>query len=140
MFGAAFFRLTLQRVRLPLLTAPAAFLVANALMLTANEPRIENAIGGSLLAIVAVSAEGSTNITLSVLRLPPLVFLGTISYSLYIWQQLFKYSYDGGFPAVGAVALSILVATLSYYHIELSGKKAVLLAWRQHNTRAKMSE
>ena len=53
------------------------------------------------------------------LRTPPFVFIGTISFSLYLWQQLFA---NANLPIVHAFPLGILeavaVATASYYFIE----------------------
>ena len=54
------------------------------------------------------------------LRLPAVMYLGTISYSIYLWQQLFLYN---GSPFALDFPLSLLqvllAAILSYYLIEL---------------------
>ena len=53
----------------------------------------------------------------------PLTWLGTISYGLYLWHQVFLQAAPWGVPATGwrreaAVALAIAVAALSYYLLE----------------------
>ncbi|SCM74378.1 putative acyltransferase [uncultured Pleomorphomonas sp.] len=132
-FGAAFLRLMLQRVRVPSWTIPIAFGTANGLMLVTTEPWASATVNGVLLAFVAATAERSAFPVRQLFESRPLVFLGTISYSLYIWQQLFKYAYEGGFPLFGAVILSIVVAIFSYYRVELPGKSAILSIWRRRS-------
>jgi peptidoglycan/LPS O-acetylase OafA/YrhL len=56
-----------------------------------------------------------------VLNYKPVMWLGKISYSLYLWQQLF--CWDSPLPWLGRfpqnVIASLIAATLSYYFIEL---------------------
>lgn len=65
------------------------------------------------------------------LALPPVVFIGRISFSLYVWQQLFLESHGAIFPLVDLspsllLALAFAAAILSYYLIEQRS-----LQWRQ---------
>jgi peptidoglycan/LPS O-acetylase OafA/YrhL len=56
-----------------------------------------------------------------VLRSQPLVWLGKISYSLYLWHVAILYYFDppgATFTAVAWVAVSIVVATASFYLVE----------------------
>jgi len=54
------------------------------------------------------------------LNLPPVVWLGTLSYSLYLWQQLFlNRGASSGFCAFPQnLILALLCAALSYYAVE----------------------
>jgi peptidoglycan/LPS O-acetylase OafA/YrhL len=83
-----------------------------------------------LAAFVLAAATDPGPLARALLASAPLRFIGRISYSLYLWQQLFLYwwSIDSSawiarFPANLAAALG--VATASYYLIERP-----LLAWR----------
>ena len=69
---------------------------------------------------IALSIEGSIQRKLKILNLRPVVWIGTLSYSLYLWQQLFSNTQQQplllAFPAnlVGLLAL----AAASHYLIE----------------------
>ena len=56
------------------------------------------------------------------LCLPPVVFVGKLSYSLYLWQQLFMGPIEGRFAPLRAfpinIVLSFLFALFSYYVVE----------------------
>lgn len=69
-------------------------------------------IAGALLAVVAVHVASTRRIP--VLEWDWLVWLGAISYSLYLWHALFLYV----LPAWVAVALAVLVAWLSWQAVE----------------------
>lgn len=131
-FAAAFMRLALKDVRLPPWMVPIAFGAANGLMLITTEPWVSSTVNGVLLAFVGASLERSAFPALRFFESRPLVFLGTISYSLYIWQQLFMYAHEAGFPLPVAVALSLIIATFSYKRVERPGKNAILFIWRRH--------
>lgn len=130
-FAAAFLRMTLKDVRVPSWVPTVAFATANFLMLSTSEPWAAATVNGLLLALVGASAERSNAPMLQLLESLPLVFLGTISYSLYIWQQLFMYSHQAGFPLFGAVTMSMVVATFSYYRVERPGKTVILSVWQR---------
>lgn len=131
-FASAFLRLALKDVHLPSWASPIALAVANCLMLFSKEPWVSFTLEGVLLAFVAASVERSSTPVVRLFQNRGLTFLGTISYSLYIWQQLFMYAYQTGFPLVGSVSLSLLIATCSYSCIERPGKDAIIFIWRRH--------
>jgi peptidoglycan/LPS O-acetylase OafA/YrhL len=56
-----------------------------------------------------------------VLSTAPLVFLGRISYALYLWHPMILWfgRREAGIPAGAGIALSIAVATASYFLVEL---------------------
>ena len=128
-FAAAFMRMALKDRRLPAWLPPAAFALANGLMLVSDKPWITATLNGLLLAFVGATMERSAAHICRLLESRPLVFFGTISYSLYIWQQLFKDAYEGGLPLAVALAMSLMVAVFSYYRIERPGKSGILTAW-----------
>lgn len=84
---------------------------------------IETGVTALLIAVlVNYLLESTTSIPVKVLSLPPLLLVGRLSYSLYLWQQLFLGSYT---PELGFVRkfpvniiLTFLAAGLSYYLIE----------------------
>lgn len=130
-FCAAFMRLILKDVRVPQWLIAAAFGAANGLMLLTPEPWVSATLNGVLTACVAATVERSSSRMLTLLQSRPLLFLGTVSYSLYLWQQLFLYSHRNGMPLILALALSLLMATLSHYRVELPSKKLILSWWRR---------
>ena len=135
-FAAAFFRLLLKDVHVAPWTIPVALCTANGLMLFTTEPWISVTLNGLLLAFVGATADRSASPLLSLLQSPPLIYLGTISYSLYIWQQLFMYAHRSGFPLLAALVASLLTAAFSYNHFERPGKNAILLIWRRYLSKA----
>lgn len=73
-----------------------------------------------IVAILIITICDSKDFWLSrILRTKPFVFIGTISFSLYLWQQLFNHI---GAPGTLAFPFNILqalaVATLSYWIVE----------------------
>jgi peptidoglycan/LPS O-acetylase OafA/YrhL len=66
-------------------------------------------------AVMIVAALQEKNIVSRVLRFGPLVWIGTISYSLYLWQQLAHKLIPS---ATIAAAVSILIAWLSTRYVE----------------------
>lgn len=131
-FAAAFMRLVLRDIRLPSWVGPLAFVAANILMLTTTEPWLALTGNGLLVAFFAAKVEHSSLPTVRFFESPALILLGTISYSLYIWQQLFMYIYESGYPRLGSIVLSLVVAIFSYKCIERPSKNAIILIWRRH--------
>ena len=95
-------------------------------------------IGGTLFALGVAFALGAIlsnreSIFAKVLRLPPLVWIGRLSYGLYLWHFPVFTFVAGWFPALEPVRLAALeiictfvCATLSYYLVErpcLNAKK-----------------
>ena len=56
------------------------------------------------------------------LSVPPLTWLGRLSYSLYLWHMpVITASHHGGYSntiTAGAIAASVLIAWLSYRYVE----------------------
>jgi len=108
------------------LAAAGAFAVVAAIVAVVNIG--ERALYGELLATFAVAAAvlvlATANETPSLLSralsLPPLVFLGQISYSLYLWHPMILSFGDKllGIPRAAGVLISLGVATASYYLVE----------------------
>ncbi|SHF62547.1 acyltransferase family protein [Geodermatophilus nigrescens] len=78
-------------------------------------------LGGGVLLLVAVTRETPSVFT-RVLRWRVLTAVGLISYSLYLWQQLFLAPEDIALPVVGTTPLAVpaafAAATLSYLLVE----------------------
>jgi peptidoglycan/LPS O-acetylase OafA/YrhL len=84
---------------------------------------IDAAIAG--FVILAMTHRGEHAFAL-LMRARPIQFIGTISFSLYIWQQAFCiHGAMFEMPPILAVPLSVLTATISYYAIERP-----LIRWR----------
>jgi peptidoglycan/LPS O-acetylase OafA/YrhL len=112
------------RMKLPLL---------GAIFLLFVSPNFYDRFGGNYILPIGLTLEGAA-ITLfvlwvvrrpstaigRVLNLSPICFLGAISYSLYLWQQLFLTGFNtsvtGRFPL--NYALSIAAAIISYFAVE----------------------
>ncbi|MGY1740266.1 MULTISPECIES: acyltransferase family protein [unclassified Blastococcus] len=80
-----------------------------------------SAVAAAALVLVVVARERSSLFT-SVATWRPLTLVGLISFSLYLWQQLFLAPDDLALPVVGWVPLGLLAtfaaATLSYLLVE----------------------
>ena len=75
------------------------------------------ALAGLSAGVLIVAATDDRNARLmSFLRFRPLVWIGTISFSLYLWQQIF--TQDAVLPLQYGLTLMLVVATISYYLIE----------------------
>jgi peptidoglycan/LPS O-acetylase OafA/YrhL len=86
--------------------------------------------------LVDVAATERASVGVRLLSLPPLVWIGRISYSLYLWQEVFLNRYDTrawtSFPL--NVLLAFAAAAASYYAVERP-----VLTWRdraRHVSRA----
>lgn len=79
------------------------------------------ALAGGALILVAVARQAPSPF-LRVLRWRALTTVGLLSYSLYLWQQLFLAPQGTGLPVVGSGVLGLLAltaaATLSYLFVE----------------------
>jgi peptidoglycan/LPS O-acetylase OafA/YrhL len=102
-----------------------ASLLAPVFLLTAATPFPGPAALPSVLGAAMLIAVPASWINRRLLSLPPLVFIGKVSYSWYLWHwpllALVRILYDGT-PTVEAslltVAVALAVAALSYYLIE----------------------
>ena len=73
----------------------------------------------SIAFIMVISINFENNAWFTILNLPFINYLGVLSYSLYIWQQMFFSTHLGwfsGFPQ--NLALIFIVANISYYGVE----------------------
>ena len=73
------------------------------------------AVGLMLLSVVL----HRESVLARMLRVPPLVFIGKISYALYLWHPLVFLAGAGRAPLAVNVVLAFVAATLSYYLVEL---------------------
>jgi peptidoglycan/LPS O-acetylase OafA/YrhL len=111
-----------------LLTAAAAAALLAVAAIVAAVDLGDRALYGELLGVFAVSAAvlvlaaatGAPSLLSRSLSLPPLVFLGQISYSLYLWHPMILSFGDKllGIPRAFGVVISLAVATASYYLVE----------------------
>lgn len=92
-------------------------------------------------AALIIAGNDSKNITRSgqILATKPCVWIGKISYSLYLWHwPIFTYAhYTSSDPlstaeSIGLIVLSILIAALSYYFIEQPVRKKRIFASQKH--------
>jgi peptidoglycan/LPS O-acetylase OafA/YrhL len=70
-----------------------------------------------LAAVGMVAAAVTATALAEALAARPLVWLGTISYSIYLWHEAIRWTFGGAYP-LGALPLSIAVAWLSYRYVE----------------------
>ena len=83
--------------------------------------------GTLLLAYSVATIDRAPAAVKATLSLRPLTWLGLVSFSVYLWQQLF---YQGSLDAptwmrVGLLAVAVLVGTISYYLIETPARRFV---------------
>ncbi|MGV1752797.1 acyltransferase family protein [Agrobacterium sp. CG674] len=71
----------------------------------------------------------------SVLSWMPLRFVGFISFSLYLWQQLF-YAFLGDVPRLVLVGAAFVVAAASYYWIEQPARRYLNTNWGKRTNSA----
>jgi peptidoglycan/LPS O-acetylase OafA/YrhL len=73
--------------------------------------------GLAIMGLIAATTLHSGSVLVKPLLFPPLIWLGTVSYSIYIWQQFFV-SFSGGYLPY-ALCIGLPLAVLgSYYYIE----------------------
>jgi peptidoglycan/LPS O-acetylase OafA/YrhL len=80
-------------------------------------PLYESSITAVLIAITS----DTTNLSLKFLRWSPLVFLGRISYSVYLWNGIFMLQIHSYLSQLEALVLVPAFSLISYYFIEQSG-------------------
>jgi peptidoglycan/LPS O-acetylase OafA/YrhL len=100
--------------------SPMATVFAMLAILFLNPAYPEQLVIGTCFAVLAVNTlESAGTRWREYLQHPFLLWAGTISFSLYLWQQLF-FSLAGvfGLPMVTAVAGSVIAALWSYRYIE----------------------
>jgi peptidoglycan/LPS O-acetylase OafA/YrhL len=103
--------------------------------------RVSLAVGVTLLNVALAllierSVRGERGVAGRVLNARPLVYIGQLSYSIYLWQQLFLnrnvQSLPTSFPI--NLLLALLVAGLSYYAVErpmLDARARIERRWRR---------
>ena len=90
----------------------------------------------TLLAAVAVNLiEDSAPPVLALFQSSLLGWLGTLSFSLYIWQQPFFLSMGGGLPLLVALPLTFACAFWSYTRVERPARD-----WLNRHWTARMAE
>lgn len=67
---------------------------------------------------------------------PALVWAGTISFSLYLWQQLFSTLAGNGWPAVPCFALALICALWSFKQVENPARAYLTRRWPRALPRA----
>lgn len=109
---------------------PTKFVVTSGVK--AYEKELLYSMAGFFLLLPAVFGPQDRGLTRRFLRLRPMVYLGTISYGIYLWHQAFieKIHQWGGWSknplpngpflvhAFGALAITIVVASASWYLVE----------------------
>lgn len=87
--------------------------------------------------LLYIGADGSNNLVSWLLSLKPMVFIGMISYSLYIWHwpilafQKYLFLHVDLWKSVAAVALSIIPAYFSWRFIEEPFRKKHYIGFRR---------
>ncbi len=74
-------------------------------------------VGVAATALVVCAVLDPASLLSRTLSIRPLVYLGTISYGIYLWQQVIVFAI-ARFPPVVEVGLSILMGALSWHMIE----------------------
>jgi peptidoglycan/LPS O-acetylase OafA/YrhL len=110
---SVFAAVTALMLVLPAMAAPGTKILRLLLYLTGNTI---SAVGCAILLVISTVFSNRWPFRLLCMR--PLAMLGTISYSLYIWQQPFTTLWLQECQANARLAVVIVVATLSYWLLE----------------------
>lgn len=87
-------------------------------------------LGCTLLAALAVNTMGSSAPTFrSALSAPLLIWFGTLSFSIYVWQQIFYVMHHSGVPALVCVPLLLCCALWSFKRIEDPAREWLNARW-----------
>jgi peptidoglycan/LPS O-acetylase OafA/YrhL len=89
---------------------------------------VKYSIGTAILAFIVVNLDKTPILLQKFLALKPLTFLGTISYSLYLWQQLF-YVAIPTFGVALMLSCTFIAALMSYYFIEKPARAYLNERW-----------
>lgn len=73
---------------------------------------------GCVAVVIAVAVRNPAGLWARLFELPPLAWMGRLSYSLYIWQQLFAPEIGLDWPWFVGLPLTFLAASGSYYLLE----------------------
>jgi peptidoglycan/LPS O-acetylase OafA/YrhL len=80
-----------------------------------------NTLFSAMCTLLLARARDQTSAVAHVLRSEPLVWVGKISYSLYLWHVAILFYFNpprGSFKAIEWVAVSVVVAAASFYFVE----------------------
>jgi peptidoglycan/LPS O-acetylase OafA/YrhL len=87
--------------------------------------------------LIHTTAVNSQTILGKLLDWKPIAYLGTISYSIYVWQQPFLcFPMNGIETAVVRIAITLIIAALSYHWLE----KPFIALGRRLTSRLKRSD
>ena len=88
---------------------------------------IESTIGTTLLAFSVSANDRAPAAFRIVLSLRPLTCLGLVSFSVYLWQQLFYKSSFGAEVRIRTCALlaAVIVGAVSYYLVETTRRRFI---------------
>jgi peptidoglycan/LPS O-acetylase OafA/YrhL len=116
--------------------APFALLAASMFFITSNNFGYTLPLIVLASLIVVTKQAGSQDWDAKLLSTKPISFIGNISYSLYLWHwPVFTFASEMGFAEnylqkALLIGLSIVLATLSYYFVELQFQKIPLPKFR----------
>jgi peptidoglycan/LPS O-acetylase OafA/YrhL len=88
----------------------------------------------TILSAIAVNSLGTSSPSFRHwLEHPFLVWAGTLSFSLYLWQQIFYWFTFVGLPVYAAIALAVICALWSFKRIEEPARNYLNAHWGQHD-------
>jgi len=110
--------------------SPACLLGAAASMIPADPVTPLQMTSCTLFAVVAVNTiQFAAPAFQRLLSLGTLTWLGTLSFSIYIWQQPFFIATKGGFPAIAALPLVFICAIWSHARVEAPARRYLNRRW-----------